>query len=585
MKILKIILIVFISLAVLFTAGLYVFIKTFDVNKFLPQITQQATQAIGRDLHVGRAELGFSFLNGIGLQVTDVVVADDPSFSDKPFLIVDKIEVGVNVGALILERKIQLAQVVVIAPQIVVIRSKDGVINAATIGPKPSMALTVPPAQPQANSVAALPVLLINDVKIVGARVTYVDEMFVPRLAVQVDHIDIDLHDFSLTGPFGVTVKAALFSGEQDVNIQAVAVLDLFKQAAHIKQMNVEADLAKFDALRLANELPMLKPLFLKKMAGMFKFTASDIQVSAEGLARLKGLAVVDKGFFMSDLLPVPVENLQMQADVDEKQLDIKALTATVSEGVIKGTAIVDNYLSDLAVSMKFDAQNINIKKLAEAYKSPVTVSGLVMATGEMKFKGKLPEEIMASLSGEASGELKNGVLENMNLLAAGLGNIPMLPGLLDSVMTDLSSETQDEVKKGITRFETCKVQTHITNGLMQLDTADIATRDLSVHATGTIKLVENLSIKADVRIEKDLSQRFQQKVKELAYLNDEDGKIYLPMKLTGSVMKPAFMPDTKYLTKKLVVAAGGQELQKALGGSPAAAEAVDAIFDLFRKK
>jgi hypothetical protein len=49
--------------------------------------------------------------------------------------------------------------------------------------------------------------------------------------------------------------------------------------------------------------------------------------------------------------------------------------------------------------------------------------------------------------------------------------------------------------------------------------------------------------------------------------------------------MKPIVTPDMDYLTKKLVLAVGGEELQKALGGSPAAAEAVGAIFDLFRKK
>ena len=124
-----------------------------------------------------------------------------------------------------------------------------------------------------------------------------------------------------------------------------------------------------------------------------------------------------------------------------------------------------------------------------------------------------------------------------------------------------------------------------MADGLVHLDGADLSTRDLAVHASGTVKLVQELSIKADIRMDKDLSLRLGEKVPELAYLKDEGDRIYLPMTVTGPLLKPAFMPDVEYLTKKLIVAAGGEELQKVLGGSPAAAEAVGAIFALFKKK
>jgi uncharacterized protein involved in outer membrane biogenesis len=584
MKVLKIILVVFAVVVVLVTAGLYIFLKTFDVNKFLPQITAQATQAIGRDLKIGRAELGFSFLNGIGLQVRDIVMADDPKFSDKPFLTVEKVDVGLNVGALILQQKIQLARVVVVSPQVVIIRSKEGLINAATIGPK-SPASSVPSSQTPSNPAAGIPALLVNDIQVTGARVMYVDEMFAPRLAIQVERIDVNVRDFSFARPFGVTVKAALFSADQDVAINSQVALDLSKQAADIRQMNVQVELAKFDAVRMENELPMLKPLSLKKLEGVFSLSLADMQVSAQGLAGLKGEAVLNKGLVLSSLFPIPVESIQVQAVLDEKMIHVKAFSYMLAEGTDHGTALVSDYLTNPSVTATFDAQAINIKKLAEGYKSPISMSGLISATGDLKFSGKSPEEIFSSLSGHVKGELKNGVLENVNLIALGLGNIPMLPGLLDSVMADLPAETQDEVKKGMTRFETCKAQANIVNGVLQLDAADITTRDLSVHATGTVKLVESLSIKADIRMDKDLSARLESRVKELVYLNDSDGKIYLPMTLTGPVVKPVFIPDVEYLTKKLVMAAGGEKLQKALGGSPAAAEAVGAIFDLFKKK
>jgi uncharacterized protein involved in outer membrane biogenesis len=287
----------------------------------------------------------------------------------------------------------------------------------------------------------------------------------------------------------------------------------------------------------------------------------------------------------LSALFPIPIEDIQLQADLDEKKINVKTFSYTLAEGADHGSALVSDYLTDPSVTVSFDAKAINVKKLAEGYKAPVSLSGFISVAGNLKFSGRSPEAIFSSLSGNVKGELKDGVLENINLIALGLGNIPMLPGLLDSVIGDLPVETQDEVKKGITRFETCKAEAHLVNGLMTFDTADIITRDLAVHATGTVRLVQDLSIKADIRIEKQLSARLVEKVKELAYLEDEEGRIYLPMTLSGLVLKPVMTPDIDYLTQKLILAAGGEQLQKVLGGSPAAAEAVGAIFDLFRKK
>jgi uncharacterized protein involved in outer membrane biogenesis len=585
MKVLKIVLIVAAVLVVLVMAGLFVFLKTFDANKFLPQITQQATQALGRDVRVGRAELGFSWVNGIGLQVKDIVIADDPKFADNPFLTVERVEIGVNVGALIFEHKIQLVQVVVVSPHVVIIRSKEGLVNAATLGVRPVVSATDPATQTPGGSAGSLPAFLVNDIKITSARVTYVDEMFTPRLALELAHMDINVRDLTLTGPFGVTIKAALFSDEQNVRVDAKMAVDILKQSLLIQGMNIEADLIKFNLSRLESELSMLKPLSLKKLGGVLKVSVSDAQISAQGLLRLKGQSVLEKGFVLSALLPVPFESIQMQADLDEKKINVKSFSLVVAGGAVNGGVLLTDYLSDLKASATFDAQRINAQKLVEGYKAPVNMSGLISAAGELNFSGKSPEDVLSSLSGQVKGELKDGVLESMNLLAFGLENIPMLPGLLDSVMADFSSETQDEIKKGITRFEMCKADAHITRGLMQLDAADIMTRDFSVHATGTVRLIEDLSIKAEIRMEKELSRRLNERVKELSYLQDDQGKIYLPMKLTGRVVKPVLMPDIEYLTKKLVIAAGGDQLQKALGGSPAAAEAVSAIFDLFKKK
>ena len=64
MKVLKNILVGFLVLIVLLVGGVVVFLKTFDMNKYVPQITQQVVQTIGRDLKIGHAALALSWRQG-----------------------------------------------------------------------------------------------------------------------------------------------------------------------------------------------------------------------------------------------------------------------------------------------------------------------------------------------------------------------------------------------------------------------------------------------------------------------------------------------------------------------------------------
>ena len=65
MKILKIILFSFVVLIFLAVIGLFVFLKTFDVQKFKPQIVKSASDALGRQVDFSGIALKVSLRDGI----------------------------------------------------------------------------------------------------------------------------------------------------------------------------------------------------------------------------------------------------------------------------------------------------------------------------------------------------------------------------------------------------------------------------------------------------------------------------------------------------------------------------------------
>ncbi len=579
MKAFKIAIIVLVSLFVLVIAGAFIFIKTFDVNKHLPQITAQASKAMGRELSVGRADLGISLAQGVSLKISDIVLADDPVFSAAPFVSVGHINVGVNIGALLFQGKVRMTEIVVDGLKAVVIRSKEGLVNAATLGGQGAGVKAE-----DNKAVALVPALLVNDLKITNASVTYVDASFTPQLALTVDHIDVRVNGFSLTSPFDITGKMALFSAQQNVSFKGRASLDVAGQAVRVRDVAVDADLAAIVASVVDEQLSMLRPLALKELGGVLHLMAADVKAGAKGIEGLQAGARLDKGLVVAGAVPVPVSDISFAADIDAQKVDVTSFSAAVADGVVRGNALIMQYMTAPVVGATVNIEQVDLKKIVDALKAPVNMSGMFFASGNIKFSGKTPEEVMASLSGDVKGELKDGVLHDVNLLALGLGKIPMMPGLLESVMADLPEAAREDVRKGITHFEACRIQGNISEGVFHIDTSEMTTPELQAQLKGAIALAGTIDATADIRVQAALSEKLARSAQDLGALKDEQGRIYVPVNIKGPLAGPSVMPDAAYLAQKLLAARGGEQLQKVLG-TPEAAAAVNAVFDLFKKK
>ena len=76
-----------------------------DVNRFKPTLETELTNALGRKVGVGN--IGLSILSG-GVTVDDVVIADDPEFSQSAFLQAKQLTAGVDLMPLIFSKKLQV---------------------------------------------------------------------------------------------------------------------------------------------------------------------------------------------------------------------------------------------------------------------------------------------------------------------------------------------------------------------------------------------------------------------------------------------------------------------------------------------
>ena len=279
MKVLKI---VFISLAVLIAllaAAAVIVIKTVDINKYKPQIVEQADKALARQVDFQNASLGIG-LNGIGLRINGLTVSEDPAFGEGRFLSVKSISVGVDVLGYLLRRQVSITGIVIDAPSVTIIRNKDGAINAQTVA-KPAEGKAQAPA-------AVLPALLISSIRGQGGTVRYIDHSFEPAITVEVADIAFQVDRLSLTEPFPFALQAAVFSGKQNIRVVGKCRLDLTTGSATVTEFKASTDLAKLGLAQIPKAVPLVPAQAMPaELKGAIEVDIPELKAGAAGLGKL----------------------------------------------------------------------------------------------------------------------------------------------------------------------------------------------------------------------------------------------------------------------------------------------------------
>ena len=102
-----------------------------NVNSFRPRIESELTTALGRKVSVGNLVL--SIWSG-SLSADDIAIADDPTFSNSPFIRAKSLGVGVEVMPLIFSKTLHITDLTLTDPQVSLLRARSGRWNFSTIG-------------------------------------------------------------------------------------------------------------------------------------------------------------------------------------------------------------------------------------------------------------------------------------------------------------------------------------------------------------------------------------------------------------------------------------------------------------------
>jgi AsmA protein len=168
-----------------------------NADNYRPRIERALSESTGRQVTLGH--LSFSLFSG-ALTADHPAIADDPAFSQQPFIQAKAVHIGIEVAPLLFHKQVLIRSITFESPQIQLIRNQANLWNYASLGNANKRGRS-------AETQSTMPNLSIGALDVTDGQVT----ISVPGAKpIAYQNVAATITGFTLTSPFNYTLSASL---------------------------------------------------------------------------------------------------------------------------------------------------------------------------------------------------------------------------------------------------------------------------------------------------------------------------------------------------------------------------------------
>lgn len=173
-----------------------------NINSFKPKIESELSNALGRPVTLG--DLSLSILSG-SVTVKNVSIADDPAFSQSPFITAKSLKVGVELMPLIFSKKLNITGIELDGPQITLLKAGNKW-NFSTLGG------TSAKASPDAEKSSGAQNLSVEKLEVKDGRLAVGNAQSKAKPQLY-ENVNVEVTDFSAKSQFPFELTTDLPGG------------------------------------------------------------------------------------------------------------------------------------------------------------------------------------------------------------------------------------------------------------------------------------------------------------------------------------------------------------------------------------
>jgi len=499
-----------------------------DLNKYQDQYKPLIEDALNRKVQL--QDIRLTILPRIGARVSGFTVLDDPAFGSTPFASLTSLDVWVKLLPL-LSGKVEVEGITLRHPIITVIKNKNGVLNVSTIGrtgiklPRTPSRAPIPSTE---GPLKILSLLAVDQVSIVDGKLTYRDL----SAAMPAEYIFRDMEILLRSVRLGQSPNLHVEMLVQPLNlpVKLEGTFGPLKESMDIDAMSFQLALGKTDFT------------ITGKTAGQ----NASLNISAPVIhtANLPVALPLQKS--------IDVTNLQIAAEIQGQDVRLQNFSLQLFEGQVVAEGRITSGSETPPFTGKIAIQGIQLGPVLNALATTqVSISGTAGANLSIQGRGLSMPDLTKSLEGTGHVEAKDGKIEGVNLLQEAISLLKVVGISLDNAKA--------------TAFSTVETDLAIKHGTIYVQRLLMDSHDFQATGGGTIGFDQTLNLSVNLNLSHDLSQKIARS-SPAANLAMKDGRVTLPLVITGTAQAPSYGLDMKGLTRK-VQEQVQKKVEEAIGG------------------
>lgn len=551
-KVLIIIFLVFI----ITMAALFVFILTFDANKYKGVLSEKIEGAIDKDVKIGNISL--NIFPRLSFKVAGLVIKDNDMSWDNAMLRAGSIDATLKILPLF-KKDIEIENLKLRGIELVI--DKDTLITM----PQPKGAQKVGIN----TGVAAAGVMkfLAEFISIADSSVKYIDRNPQLPMDVKIGIIEANIKNVSLYGPVNIEANLSVFSrGAENIDITATLYPEIDTKKPYIKNLELTINLAKLNIIEGLTALG--RPDLAHQLIG--KEISGRLNVSSERL-NLNTKEIYGSDIFISlsdgetNALPIKeaVRSIDLKGELKKGDMILEKFKGSLAGGSFSAKGLIKDVFSRQESDIDITLQNVTVAKLLPetALEGP-GFEGVLGMSVQLQTTGLTEKDIIDSLAVKGHVDIEDLVLKDVNILVLALDKLDMLPRLVSKLKDNLPDRYKELLKQKDTAFKPIALDFNILNSRCVFQKTLIESDAFYLSGSGYLALNRDILVRSDIFIPKDLSEAFIAVVRELGYLQNPQGMITMPVEISGKFPDIYVKPDLNYVIQRLAVAKGQELLE-----------------------
>lgn len=485
-----------------------------DLNKYQDQYKPLLEDALNRKVQL--QDIRLTIWPRIGARVAGFAVLDDPEFGATPFTSLTSLNVGVKLMPL-LSGKVEVEEITLRDPVITVIKNRNGVLNVSTLG-RTGVALPKTPSRAPIPSTEGplkiLALLAVDRVSIVGGTLTYRDLSAAKPTEYVLQDIKLLLQSIRL----GQTPSLHFGALVQPFNLPMTldGTFGPLKETTDIDAIHLQLGLGKTD------------------------FTIAGKTVGQNATMNISSPVIKTANLPMT--LPlnksVDIKDLRIAAEVKGQEAKLNDLSFQLFDGQVtgQGKLIAGSDASPFNSTMTIQGLQLG-PALDAVAATPVSISGTAGADLALQGRGFSMPDLTKNLEGTSHVAVKDGKIEGVNLLQEAISILKVAGISLDNAQA--------------TAFSTIETDLAIKQGIINVQHLLMDSHDFQATGGGTIGFDQALNLTLNLTLSQDLSQAIAS-ASPVAKLAMKEGRLSLPLIITGTVQAPSYRLDSKAMAGKV---------------------------------